>query len=95
MYSLNFHKPDCTCKDWARHHIPCKHFFRCSKTFQNGIGKCFHRVTKTTYQQPDSNAVQIYTGDTEEGLPSDIHIYMKLRLTALMMFAYCLFLKDR
>ena len=20
-------KPECTCKDWARHRIPCKHFF--------------------------------------------------------------------
>ena len=24
---VNFNLPECSCKDWARHHIPCKHFF--------------------------------------------------------------------
>ena len=27
VYTLNFQKPECKCNDWARHHIPCKHFF--------------------------------------------------------------------
>lgn len=26
-YSLNFQKPECTCKDWTSYQIPCKHFF--------------------------------------------------------------------
>ena len=32
-YKINFGKdttdqmPSCTCKDWLRHHLPCKHFF--------------------------------------------------------------------
>ena len=27
QYTINFQEPSCTCKDWHRYHIPCKHFF--------------------------------------------------------------------
>ena len=26
-HNINLTAPSCTCKDWASHHMPCKHFF--------------------------------------------------------------------
>ena len=34
-YAVNFQKPECTYKDWARHHILCKHFFAIFQYFPN------------------------------------------------------------
>lgn len=27
VHTVDFLHPSCSCKDWIRHHIPCKHFF--------------------------------------------------------------------
>ena len=42
----NFNIPECTCKDWARHHIPCKHFFAVFELCPGWIGLNSHKNFK-------------------------------------------------
>lgn len=44
--------PTCTCKDWMRWHIPCKHFLPCFDGGPIGSGILFHCSTEPvlTYQ---------------------------------------------
>ena len=35
MFANGANMPECTCKDWTRWHIPCKHFFAVFNHFPN------------------------------------------------------------
>ena len=76
MYSLSFYKPECTCKDWSRHHIPCKHFFSVFENFPQWSWEMLpHSYQDSCYLSADSSAVQQYTSHTDESLPTamDLH----------------------
>ena len=66
-YVLNFQKPECTCKDWARHQIPCKHFFAVFQHFPNWnwsrLPQCYQ---DSCYFSADTAAVQQYIDPTME-----------------------------
>ena len=57
--TVNFRIPECTCKDWARHHIPCKHFFA---VFEQCPGWSWQKLSQhfqgSSYLSADTNSVQ-------------------------------------
>ena len=62
-YAVNFQKPECTCstcKDWARHHIPCKHFFAIFQYFPNWNWLKLPQSYQDSYLSADTTAVQQY-----------------------------------
>jgi len=64
-YVLNFQKPECTCKDWARHQIPCKHFFAVFQHFPDWNWlKLPQSYQDSCYLSADTAAVQQYIDPT-------------------------------
>ena len=76
-HRVNFSTPECTCKDWIRHHIPCKHFFA---IFEQCPGWDWSKLPQhflgSSYLSADTNSVHKYLNieETENGdQPSDFH----------------------
>ena len=66
-YALNFQKPECTCKDWARHRIPCKHFFAVFQYFPDwNWSRLPQSYQDSCYLSADTTAVQQYLDPTKE-----------------------------
>ena len=63
---VNFNVPECTCKDWTRHHIPCKHFFA---VFEQCPGWDWFKLPLefqgSCYLSADTNAIDKYLTPTE------------------------------
>ena len=46
-FGLKDNTPSCSCKDWIRHHLPCKHFFYSLSICQRlALGKVTTRISK-------------------------------------------------
>lgn len=58
---VNFSLPECSCKDWVRYHIPCKHFFA---VFEQCPGwdwfKLPQQFSGSCYLSADTTAVKKY-----------------------------------
>ena len=58
-FGLRDNTPSCTCKDWIRHHLPCKHFFT---VFQYAKDWPWERLPqeyqKSAYLSTDTEALQ-------------------------------------
>ena len=72
---VNFIIPECTSKDWIRHHIPCKHFFA---IFEQCPGKGWSKLPQqflgSSYLSADTNSVHKYLNMEDlggENQPSD------------------------
>lgn len=65
-HTINFNVPECTCKDWVRHHIPCKHFFA---VFEQCPGwdwlKLPHEFQGSCYLSADTTSVRQYITPNE------------------------------
>lgn len=64
-YTINFLQPSCTCKDWIRWQIPCKHFFavfRLKKEWGWNALPTIYR--ESPYLQSDSDAILDYFADS-------------------------------
>lgn len=61
------HMPSCTCKDWLRHHIPCKHFFSIF-THRNDWGwdKLPESYLKSAYLSTDVQALNDFFHSQDE-----------------------------
>ena len=74
-HRVNFIIPECTCKDWIRHHIPCKHFFAIFEQCPGwGWSKLPQQFLGSSYLSADTNSVHKYLNMEEEGdenQPSD------------------------
>ena len=61
--------PSCTCKDWLRHHIPCKHFF---STFTHRSAWQWDNLPQTylqsSYLSTDTHALQDYFQSSTDDL---------------------------
>lgn len=70
-YGSSDQMPSCTCKDWIRHHMPCKHFFA---VFVNRTSwpwdKLPEEYLKSAYLSTDNHAIQSYFAPTETLLNS-------------------------
>ena len=64
-YAVRFEKPECTCKDWARHRIPCKHLFAVFQHFPewNWL-RLPQSYQDSCYLSADTSAVQQYINPT-------------------------------
>ena len=60
-HTIDFFLPECSCKDWARYHIPCKHFFA---VFEHCPGWDWYKLPQhfqgSSYLSADTTAVQKY-----------------------------------
>ncbi len=60
-------EPACTCKDWVKHRIPCKHFFG---VFRFRPQWCWERLPQSYLQSPylilDQNAIQQYVQESSQ-----------------------------
>lgn len=70
-YGSSDQMPSSTCKDWIRHHMPCKHFFavlvnRTSWPWD----KLPEEYLKSAYLSTDNHAIQSYFAPTETLLNS-------------------------
>ena len=66
--------PSCTCKDWKRHHIPCKHFFCVFNFYPDNwdwstLPKCY---LESAYLSRDEGALESYFGSSsgQDGMQS-------------------------
>lgn len=80
-YGSSDQMPSCTCKDWIRYHMPCKHFFA---VFVNrpswSWNKLPEKYLKSAYLSTDNHALQSYfappnltmdlTSHEDEGFPT-------------------------
>lgn len=62
--------PSCTCKDWARWHIPCKHFFAVFREVPNWSWESLPtKYLNSAYLTTDNTALVDYF--TNKGVPQD------------------------
>ena len=60
-HTINFNLPECTCKDWSRFHIPCKHFFAVFEHIPGwGWSKLPQHFLDSSYLSADCSSVQKY-----------------------------------
>ncbi|XP_065894780.1 uncharacterized protein [Dysidea avara] len=64
-HTVNFLQPSCTCKDWIRWHLPCKHMFAVislrAEWGWNALPKSYR---ESPYLQADNDAIMHYYGDS-------------------------------
>ena len=74
-HTVSFSTPECTCKDWIRHHIPCKHFFAIFEHFPGwGWSELPQHFLGSSYLSADTTSVHKYLNTEEAGneaQPSD------------------------
>lgn len=64
-------EPSCTCKDWIRHHIPCKHFFSIFRHRQSWQwNKLPKDYLQSAYLSSDTNAISEYFDSPNENEPT-------------------------
>ena len=66
--------PSCTCKDWLRHHIPCKHFFGVFNFFPDNwnwfaLPKSY---VESSYLSRDDSALESYFGNNSSCDPESV-----------------------
>ena len=65
-HTVTFSTPECTCKDWVRHHIPCKHFFAVFEHFPDwDWSKLPHDFQGSCYLSADISSVQKFLTPNE------------------------------
>ena len=61
-----YRKPSCTCKDWIRWHLSCKHFFAVIETQPSWQWKDLpHGYLSSPYLSADDNAIQNYFSEDQ------------------------------
>ena len=84
------HMPLCTCKDWIRHHLPCKHFFSIFTNQQDwGWDKLPSGYLQSAYLSTDNQALDDFfqspdddtmAADTGEGrADNDLQVTLQLQ----------------
>ena len=67
-HTVTFSTPECTCKDWIRHHIPCKHFFAIFEHFPGwGWSELPRHFLGSSYLSADTTSVHKYLNTEEAG----------------------------
>ena len=62
-------EPSCTCKDWVKYHIPCKHFFGVFHLFHVGAWKHYPKAT-SNHHILNLDAISHYVKNYKEQLHS-------------------------
>ena len=61
MHMVDFNVPECSCKDWAKYHIPCKHFFAVFEHYPDwGWFKLPQHFQGSCYLSADTKSVKMF-----------------------------------
>ena len=64
--------PSCSCKDWIRWHLPCKHFFTIFRLMEGwGWNSLPQKYLQSAYLSTDQDATDLYFSQFSSDQPSD------------------------
>lgn len=70
----NDNLPSCTCRDWKRWHLPCKHFFAVFHSYSQWNWEALPKqYLQSSYLTQDTSAIQSYlTSRTDQSVPRSL-----------------------